>query len=138
MGRAEAEALVGTAMEAKANALVLYSGFKVGTALLTASGKTYTGCNIENPSLMLTTCAERVALLKALSEGEREFKAIAVVSSEENPCYPCGTCRQMLMEYAPDMEVYLTSESGIETYRLIDLLPHPFRKEPPIRAAKDI
>jgi len=137
MGRAEADALVRAAHEAAQNALAPYSGFKVGAALLTASGKTYTGCNIENPSLMLTTCAERVALMKALSEGERAFSAIAVVSTKENPCFPCGTCRQMLMEYAPDLDVHLTSETGIVKYRITDLLPHPFRKEPPIRESED-
>jgi cytidine deaminase len=133
MGRTEAEALVRAAQKAVQNALAPYSGFRVGAALLSSNGRTYTGCNIENPSLMLTTCAERVALLKALSEGEREFRAIAVVSSEENPCFPCGTCRQMLTEYAPELEVYLLSGSGTKTYRIKDLLPHAFRKEPPRR-----
>jgi homotetrameric cytidine deaminase len=136
MGSAQEETLTRAAREAVQNALAPYSGFKVGAALLASSGNIYSGCNIENPSLMLTICAERVALMKALSEGEREFRAIAVVSSADNPCFPCGTCRQMLMEYAPAIEVHLTSESGIQTFPIKDLLPHPFRKEPPSRASE--
>lgn len=107
-------------------AIAPYSGFKVGAALLTGDGKTCTGCNIENPSVMLGCCAERVALLKALSEGHTSFKALAVVSSDGRFCFPCGACRQMLMEFAPDIYIYLRSESGIKKFTIDELLPNPF------------
>ncbi len=106
-----------------------YSGFKVGAALLDSDGNIYTGCNIENPSLMLSTCAERVALLKALSEGASEFKALAIVASDGRYCFPCGSCRQLLKEFAPALVVYLKSEEGIQKYGVDELFPHPFEKE---------
>lgn len=102
------------------------TGFKVGAALLCRDGQVFTGANIENPSITLTMCAERVALYKALSEGQRRFQAIAVVSSGKNPCYPCGLCRQLLYEFAPDLNVLLDSSDGIITVSLTELLPEPF------------
>ena len=94
------ELLISAARQALEMAIAPLSGYMVGAALLTAEGKIYSGCNIENTSLSLSICAERVALLKALSEGEREFKAIAIVSSGLSHCPPCGACRQMLYEFA--------------------------------------
>jgi cytidine deaminase len=123
------QSLVSRAEKGMALALAPYSGFKVGAALLDADGKTYTGCNIENPSLMLSTCAERVALLKAISEGASEFKAMAIVASDGRYCFPCGSCRQLLQEFAPDIVIYLKSEGGIQKYGMDELFPHPFEKE---------
>lgn len=125
----EIENLIKEAEDSKRHAIAPYSGFVVGAALITDRGKLYTGCNIENPSLMMSFCAERAALLKALTEGERAFKAIAIVSGEREYCFPCGTCRQMLYEFAPDLAIYLSSGGGTRRYSLSELLPHAFRKE---------
>lgn len=124
----ETERLVEAAKAAMNNAVAPYSGFRVGASLLAADGKIFTGCNVENFSLMLSMCAERVALLKALSEGARDFRAIAVVCEAGQPCYPCGSCRQMLSEFAPEIEVVLPSEKGIEVMGIKELLPRPFEK----------
>ena len=114
---------------ARHNAVAPYSGFKVGAALETAGGQVFTGCNIENASLGLTVCAERVALWKALSEGEREFTRIAVTSDADTPATPCGACRQLLWEYCGDIPVQLHAVNGISrTVQLADLLPLPFGK----------
>lgn len=125
----EIENLIKEAEDSKRHAIAPYSGFVVGAALITDRGKLYTGCNIENPSLMMSFCAERAALLKALTEGERAFKAIAIVSGDREYCFPCGTCRQMLYEFAPDLAIYLSSGGGTRRYSLSELLPHAFRKE---------
>jgi cytidine deaminase len=122
------EALISLAEDAMKRAIAPYSGFKVGAALLCADGKTYTGCNIENPSLMLTACAERVALQSALSDGYTSFSAMAIVSNDERYCFPCGSCRQMLMEFAPDIQLYLRSKTGIKKFTIAELLPYPFSK----------
>ncbi len=126
MSPEEIQALLASAGEAMGRSIAPYSGFKVGAALLAESGETVTGCNIENQSLMLTVCAERIALFKALSEGHREFRALAVVSSEGDECFPCGSCRQLLWEFAPGLAVYLSSAEGIKKYSIGELLPHPF------------
>jgi cytidine deaminase len=110
-------------------AIAPYSGFKVGVALATKRGKIYTGCNIENPSLMLSICAEKVALMKALSEGEKSFQAIAIVTSDREYCYPCGSCRQILWEFAKDIDIFLYSKKGIKKYSLSELLPYAFSKD---------
>ena len=104
-----------------------YSGFKVGAALETADGTIVTGCNIENASYGLTVCAERVAMLKALSEGHREFHRMVVVAPPEAPTPPCGACRQVLWEFGGDLELILANATG-ETgrYRMSELLPQPF------------
>lgn len=120
------ERLIKEAEKCMQRAITPYSKFKVGVALIAKNGKIYTGCNIENPSLMSSICAEKVALLKALSEGERSFKAIAIVSNNGNYCYPCGSCRQMLWEFAKDLDVYLQSIKGIKKYFLKEFLPYPF------------
>ncbi len=107
-------------------AITPYSGFKVGVALATKNGKIYTGCNIENPSLMLSICAEKVALMKALSEGEKSFHAMAIVASDKAYCYPCGSCRQILWEFARDIDIFLHGSKGIKKYFLSELLPYLF------------
>ncbi len=124
----DVERLIKEAEEAKKHAVAPFSGFTVGAALVTGGGRIYRGCNIENPSLMLSFCAERSALIKALTEGERDFKAMGIVSGDGRYCFPCGECRQMLAEFAPDIEIYLVSDAGIKKYSVRDLLPHPFLK----------
>jgi cytidine deaminase len=121
-----AEKLIKEAERSMRRAVAPYSKFKVGVALATKKGKIYTGCNIENPSLTLNLCAEKVALLKALSEGERSFKAIAIVSNSHEYCYPCGSCRQVLWEFAKDVAIFLYSKKSIKKYSLFELLPHAF------------
>ena len=119
--------LVASAAAAREQALAPYSGFKVGAALETLDGRIYTGCNIENASYGLTVCAERVALWKALSEGVREFRQIAIVTNAAIITSPCGACRQLLWEYCGNILVQLHSLRGIDQqYRLADLLPFPF------------
>ena len=120
--------LVKRAAAARQQAYVPYSAFPVGAALLTRSGKIYTGCNVENASFGLTVCAERVAIWKAVSEGETEFEALAVVTNIAGS--PCGACRQVMVEFAPDMPVVLADLSGIDTITSVDnLLPQGFRPE---------
>lgn len=119
--------LIEAATRARHNAVASFSGFRVGAAIETVAGRVFTGCNIENVSLGLTVCAERVALWKALSEGEREFKSIAVVSDSEDPATPCGACRQLLWECCGDIPVLLHSLRGISrTVQLAALFPQPF------------
>lgn len=118
--------LINQAKRAMNNAYAPYSKFRVGAAILTTSGKIYTGCNIENASFGLTVCAERVALSKAISEGDANFKSIGIVA-EENPAYPCGACRQVLFEFAPDIEVIIIERGKIKKFKLKKLLPHGFR-----------
>ncbi len=119
--------LVAAARAAREHAAARFSGFKVGAALLTPVGTIISGCNIENATYGLTVCAERVAMFKALSEGHREFVAVAVVADTTDPTPPCGACRQILWEFGGDLEVFLanlTEHKG--TYRMKDLLPLPF------------
>jgi cytidine deaminase len=94
--------LLELAEQAKENAYVPYSKFKVGAALLTKSGKVYTGCNVEVASFGATNCAERTAIFKAISEGETEFEKIAVASSNDDETFPCGICRQVIVEFSKD------------------------------------
>ena len=120
--------LIAAAQAAREQALATYSGFKVGAALLTTDGKMYTGCNIETVTFR-SICAERVALFKALSEGNREFAAAAVVTDAVRLTPPCGTCRQLLWEFCGDIRVTLANLSGDQvTYQLSALLPMPFDK----------
>ena len=109
----------------------LYSGFRVGAAVIAGDGRLFTGCNIENASLTLSVCAERVALLKALSEGATDLRAIAITCASGEPCYPCGSCRQMLFEYAPGIKIVLPSKRSVITLDLKELLPMPFIKKVP-------
>ncbi len=120
-------ALIAAARKARRHALATFSGFKVGAALETADGTLVTGCNVENASYGLTLCAERVAMFKAISEGHRRFRRIAVVADTPSPTTPCGPCRQILWEFGGDLEVVLANlrrETG--RHRLADLLPYPF------------
>jgi cytidine deaminase len=119
--------LVTAARAARERAVATYSRFKVGAALQAADGTVITGCNVENSTYGLTMCAERVAILKAVSDGYREFRRIAVVADTQDPTPPCGPCRQFLWEFCGDIDVVLsnlTEEKG--TYRMKDLLPLPF------------
>ena len=112
---------------ARLNAHAAFSHFLVGAALQTPAGRIITGCNIENATYGLTICAERVALFKAISEGERQFTRIVVVADTSEPTPPCGACRQILWEFGGDLQLTLanlTSEKG--THQLRDLLPLPF------------
>ena len=121
------EELIARAVEVRENACAAYSHYKVGAALLASSGKVYTGCNVENATYGLTVCAERVALWKALSEGERMFTQIAVVTSSEPPASPCGACRQLLWEYCGNIEVILANLQGFrKTLDLAEIFPRPF------------
>lgn len=122
------KALIDMALKAMENAYAPYSGFKVGTALLCSDKKVYTGCNIENSSYGASNCAERTAIFKAVSEGEREFEKIAIVSSSGDFTFPCGICRQVLSEFMYDKTVVLFSEKdGIRKFKVKDLLPEAFR-----------
>ncbi len=103
-----------------------YSHFPVGAALLAENGKIYGGTNIENASFGATICAERVAIFSAIADGETSFKAIAVVSRDENPCFPCGICRQVFTEFAPDMEIVMFDEDVLKIYKAAELLPYAF------------
>ncbi len=104
-----------------------FSNFKVGAAVETEDGKIYTGCNIESASYGLTVCAERVAIWKALSEGERRFKALAVVTGTDRPTPPCGTCRQIIWEFCKDTTVIIANVRGYsQTVRMSELLPRAF------------
>ena len=104
-----------------------YSRFLVGAAVLDDRGRVHVGCNVENASYGLTVCAERVALLKALSEGEREFQMIAVVADTQAPTPPCGPCRQLLWEYCGDIPVVMANLHTISgQHQMKDLLPLPF------------
>ena len=110
-----------------------YSGFKVGAALLCKNGKVYTGCNIENAAYTPTNCAERTAVFKAVSEGEREFLAIAIVGGKGDTlndlCAPCGVCRQVLCEFCDgDFRIVLGTPESIKTVTLGDILPYSFGK----------
>lgn len=118
--------LVAAALEARQWAYAPYSGYAVGAALLTASGKIYDGVNVENAAYPDGICAERVAVFKAISEGEREFIAIAVVSP--NGGFPCGSCRQVLSEFGLDTRVIIANTDGeiLQEASVEDLLPHPF------------
>lgn len=121
------EGLVGYARQAMEQAYAPYSGFRVGAALLTADGRVYCGCNIENASYGATNCAERTAIFKAVSEGEREFHKIAVVCSENRKAYPCGICLQVMSEFMPDGIVLLEDENGITRLPVRVLLPAAFQ-----------
>ena len=124
------EKLVALAKEAMKNAYAPYSKFQVGAALLAKDGRVFTGCNVENASYGATNCAERTAIFKAVSEGCREFDAIAIVASSGDFASPCGICRQVLAEFMPDGKVILDSkEKGMVTYFVRELLPSGFSAE---------
>ncbi|HEX7243359.1 MAG TPA: cytidine deaminase [Longimicrobiaceae bacterium] len=125
-----AEDLLRRAREVRAHAYAPYSGFTVGAALLAEDGRVFTGVNVENASYGLTNCAERVAVGKAVSEGARRFRAVAVVGPEDDqPCAPCGACRQVLHEFGPALLV-LTPDGrgGVRAATAADLLPGAFQE----------
>jgi cytidine deaminase len=132
----DAKELVELAIKAKDNAYVPYSKFRVGAALLTKDGKVYTGCNIENAAYGTTNCAERTAFFKAISEGERDFAAIAIVGGKAgiitDYCPPCGICRQVIREFVNPKSfliILAKSEKDYELYFLEELLPMSFGPE---------
>lgn len=123
----EYDALIAAAKQARENAHAPFSNFRVGAALRAKSGRTYTGCNVENASYGLTCCAERVAIFKAVSEGEHGFDAIAVVTDGDILTPPCGACRQLIWEFCGDVPVVMANLQGkIEQERSGALLPRPF------------
>lgn len=115
--------LIQKARDAAKFAHVKYSNFRVGAAILASDGSVFTGCNIENVSLGVTACAEQVAFFKAVSEGHKKIKAVALTSSGTDPVFPCGACRQVLSEFGDDIRVYIDGDSD---YTLSELLPHGF------------
>ena len=119
--------LVKAARQARRHAHAAFSNFKVGAALEAADGRIITGCNVENASYGLTICAERVAMFKAISEGHRRFKRIAIVCDTAAAAPPCGACRQILWEFGGDLEVILANlRKEMARHRLSALLPLPF------------
>ena len=129
------QTLIEKAKEAMQSAYAPYSSFKVGAALLCSDGSIYTGCNIENASFSPTVCAERVAIFKAVSDGKRDFSAIAVCGGKdgvltEKFCYPCGVCRQVLSEFCKsDFKIYVMSNGDVRECTLSELLPESFGAE---------
>lgn len=132
------EELMQEAIQIRKQAYVPYSKFPVGAAIETSDGKVYHGINIENAAYSMTNCAERTAIFKAVSEGERSFAALAVVADTEGPVSPCGACRQVMAEFcAPDMPVYLTNLNGkVEETTVSQLLPGAFSTEDLTYAAR--
>lgn len=121
------DSLAETALAARENAHAPYSHFRVGAALEDAAGRVHTGCNVENATYGLTLCAERVAVFKAISEGARAFRRIAVAADTDTLTPPCGACRQILWEFCGDIEILLLNPSGkSETVQLKDLFPRAF------------
>lgn len=138
MSQVDEAALVAAASAARDSAYAPYSGFRVGCALLAADGRVFVGANVENAAYGSTICAERVALPAAVVQGVREFVALAVVGDGDGPCTPCGACRQVLFEFAPDLLVLAAGGAGVNgevaRYRLgADLLPDGFG---PVRLAE--
>jgi cytidine deaminase len=121
------EEWIEAARRVRENAVCDRSGFAVGAALEAEDGKIWTGCNVENATYGLTVCAERVAIWKALSEGVRKFKGVAVVTGAEEPTPPCGACRQILWEFAGDIPVVMMTLNGKrKRFQLSQLFPEPF------------
>ena len=121
------------AAEARRCAVAPYSRFKVGAALLTGKGEVFTGANVESASYGLTCCAERVALFHALTRGKRDFIAVAIVARLPGGAMPCGACRQLLAEYAPNAAVWIADSGAlkqIKEFSVTELLPAAFRKVP--------
>jgi len=122
--------LVAAACDARQASYAPYSGFRVGAALLATSGRVYVGCNVENASLGLSICAERVAVCRAVADGEQTFAAIAICADASEPTPPCGACRQFLLEFGADLTVVVAGSAGgagkVDQYRLAELIPEPF------------
>ncbi|MBR7553218.1 cytidine deaminase [Allobacillus sp. GCM10007491] len=122
------EELMNLAKEMLDKAYVPYSKFPVGAAILMKSGKVYQGCNIENAAYPVSCCAERVAIFKAVSEGDKDFDQLAVIANTDRPVSPCGSCRQVMAEFfSPDTPIYMASRTGeIEETTIEKLLPYSF------------
>ncbi|MFW5867354.1 MAG: cytidine deaminase [Armatimonadota bacterium] len=120
------ERLVAAARLARERAFAPYSNFPVGAAVMCADGRVFEGCNIENAAYGLTICAERVALFSAIASGCRQIDAIAIAGPDERPLSPCGSCRQVMLELAPDAEVIMAGEDARRTRMVRDLLPDAF------------
>ena len=118
--------LISIAVKAQQNAKAKYSNFRVGAALLTLDGKVYEGCNIESSSYGLTICAERVALYNAIADGQSNFLSLALTNSNNKYCTPCGACRQVLYDYAPDLQIIIHQKNNYKILSISDLLPHAF------------
>ena len=123
----ELQPLIEAAQQARQYSVAPFSGFQVGAAVRAGSGKVYTGCNVESASYGLTVCAERVAIWKALSEGERQFTELAVVADTETLTPPCGTCRQIIWEFARGAKIVFANLAGqSEVFHVAELLPRAF------------
>jgi cytidine deaminase len=123
------EKLIKAAKQAVKYSYAPYSKFKVGAAVLTDTGKIFAGANIENASYGLTICAERVALFKVVSEGEKKFKALAIYTNTKDFTYPCGACLQVIAEFSPNLYIILINSKGeIRQYTLSSLIPYQFSK----------
>jgi cytidine deaminase len=121
------DSLIAAALAAREHAFAPYSKFKVGAAIEDSDGQIHTGCNVENATYGLTVCAERVAVFKAISEGVRKFRRVAVAADTDVLTPPCGACRQILWEFCGDVDIILVNPRGkTETYRLKELFPKPF------------
>ncbi|SDL41180.1 cytidine deaminase [Halarsenatibacter silvermanii] len=122
--------IIDEARKARENAYVPYSNFRVGAAVLTAGGELFTGCNVENAALGLTNCAERTAIFSAVASGHQDFAALAVIADTDRPVSPCGSCRQVLVEFNPEMEVIMASDGGeYRKTKASELLPYNFTAE---------
>jgi len=121
--------LLDAATEASAHSYSPYSGFPVGAAVLCSDGRIFSGTNIENASYGATICAERVAIVKAVSEGAESILALAVYTNARDFAFPCGMCLQVLSEFAEDIPVFVAGDSGVRRYLLSELLPHRFGEE---------
>ena len=128
MGSKNFDELIEAATEVRKFSQAKYSDFAVGAAVLTQDGEIISGCNVESSSFGLTICAERVALTKALSEGKLNFTHIAIIGPGDDYCPPCGACRQLLYDYAPDIQVILVKENQIKMITLKELLPLAFEE----------
>ncbi len=124
------ESLIDEARAVAANAYAPYSGFHVGAALLAEDGSVHVGCNVENASYGLTVCAERSAVASAVAQGARRFRAVAIVTDGERPVGPCGACRQVLAQFAPDLVVVSETGGLRKQWTLGELLPVPFEGLP--------
>ncbi|PLX33088.1 MAG: cytidine deaminase [Clostridiales bacterium] len=130
MDRNECKRLIEMAMEAREGAYTPYSDFKVGAAVLADDGEIFTGCNIENASYGATICAERTAFVKAISKGHRSFTALAVVGKKDSYTYPCGICRQFIIEFGKDIKIIVAkTPEDYKVFAIEELLPYGFTGE---------
>lgn len=130
MDQEKIKELIDTAIEARKKSYSPYSGFSVGAALLTTEGRVFTGTNVENVSYGLTNCAERTAVFKAVSEGYYKFEAVAIAADTEKPVPPCGSCRQVILEFGEDIKIIMANLKGeYLQYNIKELLPGAFNRE---------